>query len=102
MNLTLAGISHRSLPVEVRERLNIPGLQLQAALKELLASAAIREALILSTCNRVEVAVAGDDGFATEPGYGAFWRSITAAIRQPTTATCAGIATATWSGICFG
>jgi glutamyl-tRNA reductase len=67
MNLALAGINHRRAPVEVRERLNIPELKLQNALKELVASEGIREALILSTCNRVEVAVAGEDGFATEP-----------------------------------
>jgi glutamyl-tRNA reductase len=67
MNLTLAGISHRSAPVEVRERLSIPELQLQNVLKELVASAGIREALILSTCSRVEVAVAGEVGIATEP-----------------------------------
>jgi len=67
MNLILAGISHRSAPVEVRERMNIHESRLQAALADLVARDGIREALILSTCNRVDLAAAGDEGSEAEP-----------------------------------
>lgn len=63
MNLILAGINHRTAPVEVRERMNIRESHLAAALSDLVSREGILEALILSTCNRVEVFAnaAGDD-----------------------------------------
>lgn len=56
MNLILAGINHRTAPVEVRERMNISEARLAAALTDLVRREGIREGIILSTCNRVEVA----------------------------------------------
>lgn len=67
MNLILVGISHRSAPVEVRERMNIHESRLGAALTDLVARDGIREALILSTCNRVDMAAAGEEGSEAEP-----------------------------------
>lgn len=55
MNLILAGISHKTAPVEVRERMNIRESQLAAALSDLVSREGILEGMILSTCNRVEV-----------------------------------------------
>lgn len=55
MNLILAGINHRTAPIEVRERMNIREAHLTAALSDLVGREGILEALILSTCNRVEV-----------------------------------------------
>ncbi len=66
MNLILVGISHRSAPVEIRERMNIHESRLSAALDDLMARDGIREALILSTCNRVDLAAAGEEGAETE------------------------------------
>ncbi|MGH9375078.1 MAG: glutamyl-tRNA reductase, partial [Terriglobia bacterium] len=64
MNFILAGISHRSAPVEVRERMYIDDSRLTAALSGLVHREGIAEGLILSTCNRVEVianaAIPGD------------------------------------------
>jgi len=57
MKLALAGISHRTAPVEVRERLAFRAEEIPAALVEMQARGA-KEALILSTCNRVEVTAA--------------------------------------------
>jgi glutamyl-tRNA reductase len=53
--LALAGINHRTAPVELREKLAFESADLPSALVLLQASGA-REALLLSTCNRVEVA----------------------------------------------
>lgn len=55
MNLALVGISYKTAPVEIRERLAIPEATLPAALDALKQYDGIREGLILSTCNRVEV-----------------------------------------------
>jgi len=57
MKLALAGINHRTAPIEVREQLAFREEEIPAALLRLQASGA-SEALILSTCNRVEVAAA--------------------------------------------
>lgn len=61
MKLWLTGLNHRSAPVAVRERLAFSESELPRALAELRATPGIAEAMILSTCNRVEVAVAADD-----------------------------------------
>ncbi len=55
MNLLLVGISHRTAPVEIRERMHIPASCLSRALQDLARREEILEGLILSTCNRVEV-----------------------------------------------
>ncbi len=53
--LILVGSNHRSAPVEVRERMSFPLERLPEALDRLRALDGIAEALVLSTCNRVEV-----------------------------------------------
>jgi len=55
MNLQLLGVNHRTAPVEVRERLAIPESKLPEALQKLMSVPGVNEALILSTCNRVEI-----------------------------------------------
>jgi len=60
MKVFLTGLSHHTAPVEVRERLAIAEAELPEALKELRAHSGAHEALILSTCNRVEVAVTAE------------------------------------------
>ena len=67
MNLALLGINHRTAPVEVRERMNIPESSLSAATADLVRRDGIDEGLILSTCNRVEVIVNGGDEIEIEP-----------------------------------
>ena len=63
--LVLLGINHRTAPVEVRERLAIPAGGLAEATRSLLASPGVREALILSTCNRVEILAVQEGGSET-------------------------------------
>src|SRR5436309_147151 len=57
MNLLAIGCSYRTTPVEVRERLAFNDEQRRRAL-DLLASRMGHEAVILSTCNRVELYLA--------------------------------------------
>src|SRR5262249_46225503 len=54
MRLLAVGCSHRTTPVAVRERLAFPGDALPRALEQL-AARFDGEAVILSTCNRVEL-----------------------------------------------
>jgi glutamyl-tRNA reductase len=61
MKLLVAGVSHKTAPVEVRERLAFAESTLPAALRDLLSRQGIVEAMVLSTCNRVEIAVSTDD-----------------------------------------
>lgn len=58
MTFHITGLNHRTAPVEVREKLAFPEARLGEALQTLLSHAGVNEGLILSTCNRVEVAVA--------------------------------------------
>jgi glutamyl-tRNA reductase len=58
MELALIGVSHKTAPVEVRERLAFPSDKIRAALASLLEKTHAAEAMILSTCNRVEIVVA--------------------------------------------
>ncbi len=55
MPLTVFGVNHRSAPVSIRERLALPPERLGEALEQLLAEPGVEEALVLSTCNRLEV-----------------------------------------------
>lgn len=61
MHLLLIGASHRTAPVELRERLDFASRGLDAALRALAERAAPREAVVVSTCNRAEVYVACED-----------------------------------------
>jgi glutamyl-tRNA reductase len=65
-NLVLLGINHISAPIEVRERLAISPGRLADATRTLLHQPGIREGLILSTCNRVELVTLQDEAPATE------------------------------------
>ncbi len=62
MRLLVTGVNHKTAPVEVRERLAFDQNALGAALRVLARRSGVLEAIILSTCNRVEVAAAVDDG----------------------------------------
>src|SRR6267143_2046334 len=55
MPLFVAGLSHRNAPVALREQLAVDEDKLRELLRDIGATGVVREALILSTCNRVEV-----------------------------------------------
>ncbi|MGA2178576.1 MAG: glutamyl-tRNA reductase [Verrucomicrobiota bacterium] len=58
MNVVVIGLSHHSSPVELRERFAFAEAKIPDALKSLRESGIAGEAVILSTCNRVEIYVA--------------------------------------------
>jgi glutamyl-tRNA reductase len=60
MNLILLGINHKTAPIELRERIAIPREGLAAAARSLAGTSGVTEAMILSTCNRVEMLTAAD------------------------------------------
>ncbi|MEA2392086.1 MAG: glutamyl-tRNA reductase, partial [Solirubrobacteraceae bacterium] len=49
------GVSHKTAPLEVRERLALSTGRSVDFLRELRADASVREAVALSTCNRLEL-----------------------------------------------
>jgi glutamyl-tRNA reductase len=55
MPLIVIGLSHHSSPVTVRERFAFPDATIPAALEKLRQTGIVSEAVILSTCNRVEI-----------------------------------------------
>jgi glutamyl-tRNA reductase len=67
MHLIVVGLSHKTAPVEIRERLAVPESRLGEALTRLCSYSGVKEGILLSTCNRVEVYSVVDD---VEAGYG--------------------------------
>jgi glutamyl-tRNA reductase len=61
MKLLLTGLNHRTAPVEVREKIAFEDQALPQALSDLKRCPGLLEGMILSTCNRVEVAVTADE-----------------------------------------
>ena len=55
MNILVIGLNHKTAPIEVREKVAFDGTKLDEALIQLKDSDAIKENIILSTCNRVEI-----------------------------------------------
>ena len=55
MHIVVVGLSHRTAPVEVREKLSIPDQSITESLKALKAFSEVLEVSILSTCNRLEI-----------------------------------------------
>jgi glutamyl-tRNA reductase len=55
MSLYTLGLSHATAPLEVREKVAFAPDLLSDALRDLIAPGRVREAAILSTCNRTEV-----------------------------------------------
>ena len=55
MHIAVVGLSHRTAPVEIRERLSIPEQSMEMSLQTLRGNDQVLEASILSTCNRLEI-----------------------------------------------
>ncbi len=60
MSILVVGLSHRSAPVPVLERAAVSGDDLAKLLHEVLEAPDLAEAMIVATCNRVEVYAAVD------------------------------------------
>ncbi len=65
MNIVVVGLSHKTAPVEVREKLSIPEPQMEGAIAHLVSYPHIAEVAILSTCNRLEIYIVAHE---TEQG----------------------------------
>lgn len=61
--IVVVGLNHRSAPVEIREKVAFPASEIGCALRGLLEREPISEAVILSTCNRVEVWILATVGY---------------------------------------
>jgi glutamyl-tRNA reductase len=55
MSVIVVGLSHRTVPLDLLERMTIDGTRLPKALGDLVGRQFLSEAVILSTCHRVEV-----------------------------------------------
>src|SRR6187551_1171498 len=67
MHIVVVGLSHKTAPVEIREKLAVPESRLGEALTRLCGYSVIKEGLLLSTCDRVEVYAVVEE---LEAGYG--------------------------------
>lgn len=55
MHIILIGLSHKTAPINVRERLSFTENQIEGALFDLISLPSVTETIILSTCNRTEI-----------------------------------------------
>jgi glutamyl-tRNA reductase len=55
MHIVVVGLSHHTAPVEIRERLAFAPTAMEKPLQQMMGLPAVAEALIVSTCNRVEL-----------------------------------------------
>ncbi len=67
MHVIVVGLSHKTAPVEIREKLAVPESRLGEALGRLCSYEGVKEGILLSTCNRVEVYSVVEE---VESGYG--------------------------------
>lgn len=68
MQLFAFGVNHHTAPLSVREQVTFHPANLEEALRDLVAQESVREAAIISTCNRTEVYCS-----APEPGRAVDW-----------------------------
>lgn len=61
MNIAIVGLSHKTAPVEVREKLSIPEPQYDQAIADLCRYPHIQEVAVLSTCNRLEIYLVAEE-----------------------------------------
>ncbi len=66
--LLAIGVSHKTAPVEVRERLALPDTRASEFVRDLRGSAEVQEAVALSTCNRTELYLVVGDPVEAESG----------------------------------
>jgi glutamyl-tRNA reductase len=64
MKFSITGLNHKSAPVEVREKIAYNEESIGVALQELKRRPGFSEGMILSTCNRVELAITCDENVA--------------------------------------
>ncbi len=66
--LITLGISHKTAPVQLRERLALTQSAVAGFLHEIVAHPEVHEAVVISTCNRTELTLVVGDAVAAESG----------------------------------
>ena len=69
MNFVLIGVNHQTAPLDVREQFAISEARLPEAVKCLASYPGVEEAMIVSTCNRVEMLARTVNGTADLQGF---------------------------------
>jgi len=72
VGLIVAGVSHHTAPLELRERLVVSPAETDAAAQRILTASGAREIVLLSTCNRTEVYGVEGDADAVPAIWSAF------------------------------
>jgi len=86
MNIVVVGLSHKTASVDIREKVAFVPTQMEKPLRALLALEDVAEAVIVSTCNRVEVIVSTRDiagGMARVKRFLADYHQIPAQTLEP-------------------
>lgn len=78
MGLIVAGVSHHTAPLALRERLVVSPSETDAAAQRILGATGAREIVLLSTCNRTEVYAVEGDGDAVP----AIWSDFSALLGE--------------------
>ena len=55
MELLVIGLNHKTAPIDIRERLAFQESEIEKALSQAKSLPSLKEGMILSTCNRVEI-----------------------------------------------
>jgi glutamyl-tRNA reductase len=55
MSVIVVGVNHRTVPLDLLERMTVPAERLPKALADLVSREHLTEAVVLSTCNRTEI-----------------------------------------------
>ena len=82
MSIILVGVNHKTAPVEIRERLALSDEACADGLRRLVDGEIVREGLIVSTCNRVEI-LSATTAEQIEPGAGRLAQFLDAAADLP-------------------
>jgi glutamyl-tRNA reductase len=80
--IVVAGLSHKNAPIEVREKLAIARGAVPDLLSRLVAHRAVGEAVVLSTCNRVEIYAAPPRRGASDGELAECARAVVAALED--------------------
>lgn len=80
MEIICLGLSHHTAPVEVREKFALVETEATAVASQLLTAPGVSEAVVVSTCNRVEFYVAAEQ---VAQGIGAVNDFLTSRLSQP-------------------
>lgn len=64
--IVVVGLSHKTAPISVREKIALPKDDIPRVLRQLTSLPSVGEAMLISTCNRVELVAAGRRGAASD------------------------------------